>query len=139
MLFLLVKFYGILKFNHKTIDACTDKTSFLCVVNDLLVLTFLATDNRSNQCKLCSFVPGKNRVDDLVNGLFLDFTAALGTVGFSYSCKKQTVIVIDFRYCSNCGTRIFVGRFLLNGNGRRKSRNKIHIRLVHPSKKLPGI
>ena len=74
-----------------------------------------------------------------VHGLLLNLSSTLRTMGHSHPRIEKTHIVVDFRDCSHRGTRISVCRFLVNGNRRRKSLNKFHIRLFHLPEELPCV
>ena len=68
-----------------------------------------------------------------------DFPSAFWTVRNSHSCIEKTKIVVNLRNRPYCGTRISVCRFLVNGNGRRKTFYTLHVRLLHLSQELPCI
>ena len=52
---------------------------------------------------------------------------------------QESQVVIDFCDCSDGGTRISRGRFLVNGDGGAQTLNDIHIWFIHLPKKLTGI
>ena len=52
---------------------------------------------------------------------------------------KHAEIIINLRHRGNGGTRIGRSGSLLNGHGRRKAVNEIHLRFVQPVEELTGI
>ena len=95
------------------------------------MLAFSSSYNRSQYLYFGTFLQCHHMVHNLVNGLLFDFSAADRTVWNADSGIQQTQIVINFRYCTYSGTRIFRCGFLVNGNSGRQSINIIHIRLFH--------
>ena len=108
MLFLLVELYGLFQICHYAVNPCTDKTGFFRVINNFLMLTFFSAYNRRKQLDFCSVLPAHNRIYNLVYGLFLNFASAVRTVRMTGSCKKQTVVIVNFSNRSHRRTRIFV-------------------------------
>ena len=95
--------------------------------------------HRSKKLHLRSLLLLHKEIHHLIHGLLLNLSSALRTMGQPHSCIEKTHIVVDFRDCSHCGTRVSVCRFLINGNRGRKSFYELHIRLFHLSEELSCI
>ena len=78
------------------------------------MLAFFSTDGRRENRKLRSFLPGKNRVDDLIDALLVDFAAAIRAMRLANARVKQAIIIVDFRHRAHGGTRIVVRGFLFD-------------------------
>ena len=122
-----------------SVYAHTYVSALLCPFQNLLVSSFSPTHDRCQKLNLRSLRQLHDLIDHLIHCLLLDLLPALRAMGNTHSRIKETEIIIDLRHRSNCGTWISVRRFLVNGNGRRKSFNAFHIRLLHLSKKLSCI
>ena len=82
---------------------------------------------------------GHDAVDDGVDALFLDEGAAVGAVDRPHPGKQQPEVVVDLGDRSHRGAGIVGSGLLIDGNGRRKSFDKVYVRLVHLPQELPGI
>ena len=108
MLFLLVELYGLFQICHYAVNTRPDKTGFFRVIKNFLMFTFFSAYNRRKQLDFCSVLPAHNRINNLVYGLFLNFASTVRTVRMTGSCKKQTVVIVNFSNRSHRRTRIFV-------------------------------
>jgi hypothetical protein len=61
------------------------------------------------------------------------------TVGLTYSCEEQAIVIIDFCDGTYRGTRVFMGGFLLDRYCWGEAFDVIEIRLIHTTEKLSGI
>ena len=69
----------------------------------------------------------------------MDFAPTHATDGRAHARVQQPQIIIDFRLCRDGRARI-AGRILLaNRDCRRDAADFIHVRLIHPLKKLPRV
>ena len=109
------------------------------VVENLHMLALLAPDHRGQDDELGAGTQGFHPVDDLVDGLAGDLLAALGAVGYTHSCPQQAEVVINFRHRAHGGTGVLGGSLLVDGNGRGKTVDGVHIGLVHLTEELAGI
>ena len=101
--------------------------------------TFPASDNRGKKLDLRSLRKSHNLIYHLVNRLFGNLPPALRTVRGSDSRIEETEIIIDLRHSSNRRTRVMVRGFLVNGDGRRKPFDTLHVRFLHLSQELSRI
>ena len=60
-------------------------------------------------------------------------------MGFPHPGENQPEIVVNFRDGSDDGAGIVGYALLFDGNGRRESRNVVHVRFVLDAKKLSRI
>ena len=121
-------------------DAETDESLCLHLFEEIDVFAFPVDDNGRQNHQTGSFRHGQNRIDHLRDGL-----GGQGIFGMFWAvrcadaCKKQTQIVIYFRDGADGRPGIVRGRFLVNGDGRRKPFDQIHIRFFHKLQKLAGV
>ena len=115
------------------------KAGFSGVLKHLLVFALFPPDDRRQDDKPGSLSQGFHPVHDLVDGLTADFLTAPGAVGNAHPRPQKAEIIVDFRHRSHGGAGVFRGRLLVNGNGRGKAVDGIHVRLVHLPQKLTGV
>ena len=96
-------------------------------------------DDRRQYLKPGAFREFHHLVHHLVHGLLADGAPADRTVRHADAGVHQTQIIVNFRHGPNSGTGVVAGGFLVNGNGRGKAGNFVHIRLFHLAQKLAGI
>lgn len=82
---------------------------------------------------------GQEAVGDLAGGLLLNGAAALGAVGGSHPGEEEAEVVVDLRHRAHGGAGVVAGGLLVNGDGRGKPLNALHLRLVHHPQELPGV
>ena len=121
------------------VDPHPDVTAAPCVVENFHVLPLSSPDDRRQQLDLRPLRQSHQRVHDLIHRLLLNDLAAFRAVRNPHPGVEQTEIVIDLRHRSHGGTRVPVGGFLVNGNGRGQSLNVVHVRLLHLSQELSRI
>ena len=131
VLFILVKFNGFGKIVKIAVHAHADITALARVLKDLGVLALLAADDRGEDLELRPLRQRRHLVNDLVNGLLADLLAALRAVRRADARPEQAEIVIDLRHGADGRARVAARRFLVDGNGGRKTVDIVHIRLFH--------
>ena len=139
MLFIFFQFDFFRQIIEVAVHHDPDIAAFFRLLKDFDMLALPSPDDRRQYLNPGPLRQFQNRIHHLIYRLFPDDLAALRTMGNPDSRIKQTKIIINFRHGSNSGTRIPVGRFLVNGNGRRQTGNTLHIRFFHLSEKLTGI
>ena len=106
----------------KLVETAVNTDSYVSALagtlKNLGVFSLSSADNRSQQLDLGPLRQLHNLIHHLVNGLLANLSSALGTVGDTDSGIKKPHIIINFRNGTDCGTRVPVGRLLVNGNGR---------------------
>ena len=107
--------------------------------NDLFVLSLPPSHNRGEHLQAALLRQRHKDVHHLVYRLAPDLTTAFRTVHDAAPRVQQTEIIIDLRHGSYRGSRVMVGRLLINGNGRRKSLDALDLRFFHLPEELPGI
>src|SRR5688572_3415700 len=123
---------------HCAVDTRARKTPFLKFLQLFPVLSFSILYNRSQDLNLAS-VSGFDLRNDLIDGLRLDGNITARTERNSEPGVKQPHVVLYFCDCCNSRTRIARDCLLLDGNRRRKSFDRVDIRLLHLLEKLTGI
>ena len=71
--------------------------------------------------------------------LLLDLLAAFRAMGNADARPQQAEVVVDLRHGAHSGAGVFGGGLLVDGDGRGKPFDIVHIRLFHLPQKLPGI
>ena len=131
VLFILLRLDVLGEFVHYTVHTDTDKTAFLCALKLLLMLTLAATDYRGKNLNSGLFRQFQHAVDYLVDSLLVDLSAADRTVGHTDTGIEKTEIVVNLGDCADGRTGILGGGLLVDGDGRGKTLDFIHIGLFH--------
>ena len=139
MLDILVQTDLLGKLIQVSVNLHTYISASLCLLQKLCMSSLAPPHNRRQKLDLRSLRKRHDTVYHLVNCLLLNLSSALRTMRDSHSGIQKSEIIIDFCHCSYCGTGIAVGRFLINGNGRRQTFDALHIRLLHLTQKLSCI
>ena len=116
-----------------------DISAFSGLVQHLHMLALAPPHHRRQQLDPGLLRHGQDLIHHLIHGLSADLLAALGTVGNTDPGIEKTHIVIDLCHRPHCGAGITVGGFLVNGDGRGKAFDTLHIRLLHLPQKLSRI
>ena len=135
----LVQFDLFGKFIHISVDQDTDISASLCLIQKFCMGSLTSSDYRCKKLDLGPLRQGHDMVYHLVYGLFLDLLAALRTMWDSDSCIQKTEVIVDLSYCSYGRSRVSVCRFLINGDCRRQSLDRLHVWFLHLSQKLSRI
>ena len=80
-----------------------------------------------------------NQIQNLIFCIFHHLLSRNVRISRCRTSKKQTKIVVDFSRSTHSRARIFIRRFLFDGNNRTQSRNLIHIRTFHTPQEISGI
>ena len=124
---------------HIPVGAHAHEAGAASVLEYLYMLPLLAADNGRQHLKPCSLFQRHDLIHDLVDGLTLYLPAAFRAVRHADPRPQQPQIVMDLRNRADGGAGVARGRFLVDGDRRRKAVDVVHIRLVHLAEKLPGI
>ena len=108
-------------------------------VEDLFMGALAPAHHRCQHQKLRTLFKSHDRVHHLVDRLATDQPAADRTMRFADSCVEQTQIVVDLRHGADCRPRIAVGRFLVDGDRRRKPLDILHVRFFHLAEELSRV
>ena len=127
------------QFIHIPIHDHTNVTISLRPFKHFGMLALTPADHRSQQLNSGTFRHLHNLIHHLVNTLFMNLLTTIRAMRNTDSCIEKPEIIINFCHSSNCGTRISIGRLLINGNSRRKSLDFLHVRFLHLSQKHPCI
>ncbi len=139
MFLIFFKLNGFRQIIEIAVHTHTDKTALARGVKLFGMFALASPHHGSKHLNLCSLFQIENAVDNLVNGLLLNFPTADRAVRDSDSRVQKTQIVVNLRYRSDRGTGIFRSCLLIDGNGRGKPLDVIHIRLFHLPQKLARI
>ena len=137
---------GLTQIDHFAVDACPHEPLTLNGLEDLAMLAFLAAHQRRQHHELGPLRPVHHAIDDLRGGLAGDrsparFAAAVAgpATRLTHPRKQQSQIVVHVSRRGHRRARVMRGRTLLDGDGRRQTRDLLGLRLGHLLQKLPGI
>ena len=86
-----------------------------------------------------AILTAENRLDDLLGGLTGDGLAAAGTMRDADGAINQAEIVVDFGDGADGRARRARGGLLLDGDGRRKPLDGVHVRPLHLIQELTRV
>ena len=112
---------------------CPDIAGLFRVLQNLDMLALSGPDHGRQYLNPGPLGQGHDLVHDLVDALLPDLPAALGAVRHANTGPEQTEIVINLRDGAHSGAGVFGCGFLVDGDGRGKAVDIVHIRLVHLS------
>ncbi len=116
-----------------------DITAFLGTVKYLGMFALPAPHHRRKQLNLRPLRKLHDLIHNLIYRLLLNLLTAVGAMRNPDAGIEQTKIIINLRHRAHRGTRVAVGGFLVNGDGRGKTVNPLHIGFFHLAQELPCI
>ena len=135
----LLQFDLLTEFILVPIDHYPDVATFLCLVQNLYMLSLTSADYRCQKLDLRAFRQLHHLIHHHIHTLFLNLFPTFRTMRDPDPGVEQPVIIINLCHCPHRRTRIPVGGFLVYGNRRRQTLDAFHIRFLHLSKELPGV
>ena len=123
-------------------DAVDPRTHIACLADQFKNVETVALSFPHDRCQEHHARPfriGTQRVEDLLRKLWADRTETFRTDCFTETGIEKTQIIVDLRHGRDGTARITDPRVLVDGNGRLKSFDPVHIRAFHLMKKLTGI
>ena len=136
---LLVQHRRFIQFKKRAVDLDALKPLFAQVDEVLAIFAFAVADDRGQQIGAGAILHCHHPVDHVLHLLRLDRQTGGGAERGSGAGEQQAHVVVDFGDGADCGTRVFRGGFLFDGNGRTEARDMIDIGLLHHVEKLPRI
>ena len=109
------------------------------VLEQVLVLSFLAADHRREDEKARPLGQGQNAGEDLFARLGGDRPAAIGAMSLADAGVKDAQVIVDLGDRADRGARILAGRLLLNADGWRQASQIIDIGLLQLAEELAGV
>ncbi len=139
MALVLVEVDGFIELAHLTIDARSCEPITQQEFQNLTVFSLFVLHHGSEYRDVRLFGKPHHLIDDFLHGLLGDLLAALRAVRGSHSCEHEPQVIEDLGDRSHSRTGILARRFLVDRNRRRQAVDVIHVRLLHLTKKLPGV
>ena len=136
---IFIQFDLFRQFIHTAVDPYPDITASLGTLQHFGMLALTASDHGGQQLDLRTFSHVHDLVYHLVYGLFGNLPAALRAVGNTDPRIQQTEVIIDLRNRTHSGTRVTVGRLLIDGNGGRQSLDTFYVRFLHLPQELSRV
>ena len=109
------------------------------VLEQLLVGALAAPHHRGQHLEPGAFGQLQDVVDDLLGGLADQPFAGLGIVGDADAGVEQAEVVVDLGDGADGGARVARRGFLVDGDGRGKPLDEVHVGLVHLTQELAGV
>ncbi len=81
----------------------------------------------------------ENALHNLIRSLAGDGPAAVGAVRRAHRCVEQAQVIVNFRDRSHGRAGAAAGRFLLDGDGRAESLNRVHVGPLDLVEELPRV
>lgn len=108
-------------------------------LKEFAVVALAVADERSKDENLLAEIVLENHRDHLFLGIFHHLLHALIGVGRGGAGEEQAEVVVDLRGRSHRGSRILVGRLLLNGDDGGETRDLVHVGALHIAQEIAGI
>ena len=121
------------------IHAHADIARLARVSEDLDVLALALAHDGREDLELGALGQGGELVDDLVDGLLMDFLAALGAVGHADARPEQTEVVVNLGDRADGRAGVFGGRLLVDRDGGGEAVDVVDVGLVHLPEELAGV
>ena len=100
-------------------EAAADEDRLTGVIEHLLIRALTIAHDRREHQQAAAGGKGEDSIHDLLHGLALDGTPALGAVRVAGAGVEETEIVVDLRLRGNGGSRVAGGALLVDGDGGR--------------------
>lgn len=127
------------KVAHLPIDAGADITLGRQVLQQLGVLPLAIAHHGGKQHQLGAFGLGQHLIHHLADGLSGERDGVGRATGLTDPGKQQAQVVVDFGDGTDGRARVVGGGLLLDGDGRGKSLDMVHVRFLHQGEELAGI
>ena len=139
MLFVLIQNDIFVQKHCLAVDSHSGEAVFAESPQQIHMLPFFPVQQRGQDLHPCPLSQVHDLIHHLLCGLGRNFQAAFRAVGTAYAGEKEPQVIVDLGSGPHCGTGIPVYGALLNGNGRRKSLDGIHVGFVHLLQELPRV
>ena len=124
---------------NTAIHPYTDKAALAGILKNLLIFALSTADDGRQHLHTGTFGQRHQLVNDLIHALLTDLFSALGTMGNTDPRPQKAQIIVNFGNSTHSRAGVFACGFLVDGNGRRKAVNRVHVGLFHLPQKHPGI
>jgi len=124
---------------HLPIDAGADIALGRQVLQQLGVLPLAIAHHGGKQHQLGAFRLGQHLIHHLADGLGGKRDGVGRATGLTDPGKQQAQVVVDFGDGADGRARVVGGGLLLDGDGRGKSLDMVHVRFLHQGEELAGI
>ena len=127
------------QFAHRAVDAHAGETLFTQILKEFFIVSFASFHDRGQQCDVALIILRQNQVNEFLFGIVDHFFSGIIRIGIRHAGIQKSQKIIYFCNRTHRGTRIFVDRFLLNGDHRVKSGYLVHIGMFQMADKLAGV
>ena len=124
---------------HVAVNAHTYKTGAAGGVQLLGLGAFAGTDYGGQHLEAGALRQLHHLVDHLINRLLGDLPPANRAVRHANAGIHQAQVVVNFGHSAHGGTWVVAGGLLVDGDGRRKAGDLVHIGLFHLAQELAGV
>ena len=123
---------------HFAIDAGA-KALLVKLVQHILEFALAAAHDGRHHGDAFALAEFQDALDNLLGGLAGDGPAAVGAVRRAYRGEKQAQVVVNLGDRSHGGAGASAGGLLLDGDGRRKALDGVHVRAFDLVEELAGV
>ena len=139
MLLVLVELNRLREIIHVSVDPHADKAASLRGIKDLLVAALAPADNRREQLDLLPLRKRHDLINHLIDALLPDLSPTVRAVRNTDPRVEKTHVVVNLSDSSHRRARVSVRRLLIDGDGRRKTLDALHIGLLHLAEELARV
>ena len=134
-----IELRGIVHLAHGAVHAGANEAARNQVGKQLAVFSLAVAHHRRHQVDGRALREPEHFIDHFADGLRGQFALVDRTARHAGAGEQEAHVVVDFGDRRHGGTRVVGGRALLDGDGRRKPLDVVHVGLAHDAQELPGV
>jgi len=134
-----IEFRRIVHFAHGAVDSGANESARHQVGKQLAVFSLAVAHHRRHQVDGRALREPEHFIDHFADRLRGQFALVYRTARHAGAREQQAHVVVDLGDRRHGRARVVGGRALLDGDGRRKSFDVVHVGLAHDAQELPGV
>ena len=138
VVFAAVEQEGLGEIAQLSVHVCA-KALLIKLIEQIFKLTLSASDDGRHDGDAFALAEFKDALDDLLDGLAGDGTAAVGAMWSADGGIEEAKVVVDLSDGADGGTWAAAGGFLLDGNGGREAFDGVDVGALDLVEELPGV
>ncbi|KAF1065941.1 MAG: hypothetical protein GAK45_02063 [Pseudomonas citronellolis] len=136
---LLVELGQFVQLVELAVDPSADEALRAHLFEHRQVLALAFANHRGQQHQPSALRQRQHLVDHLADGLCLQRNVVIRATRNTHAGVQQAQVIVDLGDGAHGRTRVVRGGFLLDGNGRGKTFDGVHIGFFHHRQELPGV